>query len=180
MLAVQAGGDDADPVVAGRIAVGRMLMQRFPETVPIKDKQGMNAVRIVFLIIQYLRRRTSTAHVEYLTNQTRHITAPPPSKPRHHRSHPSPAQHSRTNTAIHIHSPASTTNTNKNNINNLTNLHNHCHLYRKHPPSNPPPRQRRQHAPPPRQRLRPPQSRAPPRPRRRRSSSTQRANVDAA
>lgn len=44
MVAAAAGGNEDDGVARGRIEVGKMLIQRFPESVAIRDKQGMDVV----------------------------------------------------------------------------------------------------------------------------------------
>lgn len=43
MLACQAGSEDDNPHIPSRIAVGKLLIERFPEHVTIRDKQGMDA-----------------------------------------------------------------------------------------------------------------------------------------
>ena len=43
MVACQAGGDEDDSVVAGRIAVGRMLLEQLPEHACVRDRDGMDA-----------------------------------------------------------------------------------------------------------------------------------------
>lgn len=46
MLAAQAGEDEyKDPHLQGRLMVGRMLIEKFPENTGIKDADGMDAVR---------------------------------------------------------------------------------------------------------------------------------------
>ncbi|KAI9653282.1 MAG: hypothetical protein M1831_006117 [Alyxoria varia] len=43
MVAAAAGSEEDDPTTLGRIEVGRLLIERFPEYVNIRDKQGLNA-----------------------------------------------------------------------------------------------------------------------------------------
>lgn len=86
MLALQAGDDESDPVVAGRIAVGRVLMQRFPQSIIILDKKGMNAVRLPHIslhphTLKYTGRVHAWLTVNTITNSytTSPATAPYPS-----------------------------------------------------------------------------------------------------
>lgn len=44
MIAAQAGDDESDEVVAGRIAVGKLLISKCPECLDIRDKAGLDAV----------------------------------------------------------------------------------------------------------------------------------------
>ena len=43
MVAAAAGSEDDDPTTLGRIEVGRLLIDKFPEYVNIRDKAGLNA-----------------------------------------------------------------------------------------------------------------------------------------
>jgi len=57
MLAAQAGSDENNATTAGRIAIGKFLIQRFPDSINIQDKQGMNVVSR-----PYINSTISTTH----------------------------------------------------------------------------------------------------------------------